>query len=274
MVAGPPGNTKFSVTPETGLGVQARTPPGSGLRAPERISFLARDRSPESSKSGASWSSFYGSYIHKETANEGTDRYNTIVAADIEAAERELCMDSGGAPISGCIPNSKAKGWTVRLLVAKSLGLAIAESGLREDVEVGRGKAGSRLGRQKPDDDAGGQGRGPAGEACLMQILPASIPQFAPDGNASPASLLGADEEHLVRCFRTGMRMLIQARSYCDWQLSKLPRRSDADGSNTYYAMYSLYGTGNSCWSGNMKTWIRNGLGKRMSHELSAFGYR
>src|SRR5208337_5459226 len=90
MVAGPPGNTKFSVTPETGLGVQA---PSSSQKVP-----LARARS-----SGASWSSFYGSYIHKETANEGTDRYNTIVAADIEAAERELCMDSGGAPISGCI---------------------------------------------------------------------------------------------------------------------------------------------------------------------------
>ena len=174
----------------------------------------------------------YG-YSHKETYDEGAERYRDISDAEIEAAETELCTDTMGAPLGGCKANPKGKVWTVRDLVTRASGLAIAESGLREDVENGR-------------TTQGGKGRGPAGEACLMQLLPAVIPAFAPDGDGSPSSVIG--KENLVRCFRTGMRMMIQARAYCDWEWTL--RKIDVPR-DTYFGMFSMYGSGNSCWSNN-----------------------
>ena len=178
---------------------------------------------------------------HKETYDEGAERYRDISDAEIEAAETELCTDTMGAPLGGCKANPKGKVWTVRDLVTRASGLAIAESGLREDVENGR-------------TTQGGKGRGPAGEACLMQLLPAVIPAFAPDGDGSPSSVIG--KENLVRCFRTGMRMMIQARAYCDWNhavyISQMKiLKIDMPPYDTYFGMFSMYGSGDSCYSNN-----------------------
>jgi hypothetical protein len=171
---------------------------------------------------------------HKETIEEGAVRYQGIVDAEINAAESELCIDSLGGKIESCIPNTKKAAWTVRDLVTRASGLAIAESGLREDVEVGRPS-----------------GRGHAGEACLMQILPIMVRKFAPDGDGSPSSLLGSDQEHLVRCFRTGMRMIMQARAHCDWEWSMVKINKSQAQHDSYFGMFSMYGSGNSCYSNN-----------------------
>lgn len=243
LAIAPPGNTKFSITP-----VQCHAEDCEGLKH----------------------STFYDAYYHQETKDEGAIRYAVIVESMFEAARQELCLEqlsgevgSKWSKIEGCTPNPKGKGWLVGELVTEAIGVTIPESGFREDVEVGRGHA-----HRKNDtnvDDAGGEGRGPNGESCLMQIIPSSIGQFAPDGDRSPASLLGADPEHLVRCFRTGMRMLIHARNHCDWWVAQqkqlnpnAPFAAKPTAYDRYYGMYSMYGTGDSCLSPNRgKTAVR-----------------
>ena len=252
LTIAPPGNTHFSVT----------------------VDDCHKDNCD-----GKTYSSFYGQYVHQETYEEGKVRYEGIVDAEIQAAEAELCIDSEGAKIPECKPNAKAKGWTVKELLAVTDGLAIAESGLREDVEVGRGFS-SLTHNKQPKDDAGGEGRGPAGEVCLMQILPQNIPKFSPDGNGSPDSLLGSNHEHLVRCFRTGMRMLIQSRSYCDWVMNKKLKEYLKTGQNpaafpydSYYGMFSMYGTGSSCSSFNHnKTSMRTSITYRFIRVAKEMG--
>jgi len=240
LIVAPSGNTKFSVAPDAC-----------------RADYC----------DGRTYSSFYGGYVHRETPEEGEARYLGIVDAMIVAAQTELCIDPSGAKIANCAPNPKAKGWTVSELLQKASGIAIAESGLREDVEVGRGRAAKKTAPNP--DDAGGQGRGPNGEACLMQIIPGAIVQFAPDGDRTPESLLGSDPEPLVRCFRTGMRMLIQARSYCDWTMASVVKANPAYQYDRTYGMFSLYGTGYSCMSMHgTKTSIRVALANRMGAEM------
>lgn len=229
LIMAPPGNTKFSVTADD----------------------CQADECDEKT-----YSSFYGQHVHQETIDEGKERYVHIVDALVLAAERELCRDPNKQEIDDCMRNPESKGWNLKELIVVAAGLAIAESGMREDVENGRGRA-------KHPDDAGGQGRGPAGEACFMQIYPGSIAVFAPDGDGSPESLIGSDSEHLVRCFRTGMRMLIHARAYCNWRMGPMLKDNPQYQYDLYYGMFSLYGNGHSCMSNDAKASYRTGLAYR-----------
>ena len=222
---------------------------------------------------GATWSTFYGTWVRQETADEGRARYWGIAATQERAIAAVMCVRLDGSAIEGCLPEPVALDKkTQRLLfgpltaVALLNGAAIAESGLREDVQMGRGRA-KRCppGRRSipgvcGESDDGGQGRGPGGEACFMQIHPSIGGRFA-DGDpellgsaragdraaqeAVMQSLLG--EENLARCWRTGLRALLHAKAYCDWwqAQSQMAKR------DPYYAVYSLYGTGTSCISPN-----------------------
>jgi hypothetical protein len=231
LIIAPPGNTKFSVAPDD-------------------------CRSDECD--GKTYSTFYGQHVHQETADEGKARYVPIVDAMVLAAELELCRDAEGNDLDDCTRNPKSKGWKLKELIAVAAGLAVAESGMREDVENGRGRA-------KHPDDAGGEGRGPAGEACFMQIHPRSVAAFVPDGDGSPESLIGFDQEHLVRCFRTGMRMLIHARAHCNWYMAPMLKVNPQYQYDQYYGMFSMYGSGQSCMYGNgVKTSYRTGLAYRV----------
>jgi hypothetical protein len=124
--------------------------------------------------------------------------------------------------------------------------VAVIESGLREDVQVGRGSA------KKASDD-GGRGRGPGREACLLQIHPVIYQRFT----QSPLEgLLGRNPQALRECFRTGMRMLINARAYCAGQAPKVPWD---------WATTAMYVSGTSCSSSNEgKTAARTHLFRRM----------
>ena len=243
QVQAPPGVTKFSVTPDT---CQAE------------------------SCDGLKYSSFFSSYVHQETAVEGTARYKEITKALIRSAELETCksLDPAIDELDDCVPYPAAKGWGLMDLIESSIGVMIPESGLREDVMNGRGS-------HKHPDDVGGEGRGPAGEACLMQIIPSSIAAFAPGGwSTGPEDLLGGDQEHLQNCIRTGMRMLMKSMAHCDWS-TKLEKKLIINGEvierqyDRHFGMYSMYGTGNSCWASNgTKTSYRTSVYNRAASTI------
>jgi hypothetical protein len=190
------------------------------------------------------FSSFYGSPVQRETEHTGHARYAVIARELVEAADDILTREK---------PDG-SKLWKRVDLVAAAAGFAVLESGLREDVQVGRGSA-------RKADDVGGRGRGPGGEACLMQVHPAVFAMFAPGG---AESLLGTDPEHVRECFRAGMRMLVRARAFCSTDASaKLP------GYDWAWATASMFTTGNSCTSSNHgKTLPRARLARRIAAEL------
>lgn len=156
---------------------------------------------------GAKRSSFYGGWVRKESAEAGRARYAKLAAA--LAAEAKSPEEA-----------------------ALAVGVAVNESGLREDVMMGRGRSG------KPSDD-GGQGRGPGNEACVMQILPSMAKAFG-----GPQALLGDSDEALRRCFRAGLEQLRWARSMC-------PLRLRGPHISPLWATVARYGTGHSCTSPN-----------------------
>lgn len=260
----PPGDTHFSMTPV----VECKC---------------------ASTCEGAKYSSFYDTWVRQETYEEGKARYVTIAATQERAIEQILCMRLDGAVIPDCLPDPRALDKkTKKLLFGPQVaaaglnGAAIAESGLREDVQVGRGfarpcpRGGPKSidGVCGPSDD-GGKGRGPGGEACGGQIHPTIGWMFAdgdPDvlarakaGNpeaqeAIMQSLVGHDTESIERCWRTSLRMLLHGVSYCGWWLRQAKMTIDWD-----FAMYSLYGTGTSCVSGNNgKTRYRTDLFRKL----------
>jgi hypothetical protein len=142
------------------------------------------------------------------------------------------CQTLGGDPIAGCKPVEW--GGTTKTLALSALTVVLHESGLREDVQFGHPPL----------------GRGPAGEACLMQLAPDQAANNAswlsPEEKEKAAqtprererfvkSLLGDSPAALSRCFDAGMRMLVRARRSCE-------------GSGAWdFGMFSLYGGGKSC---------------------------
>ncbi|HEV8244372.1 MAG TPA: hypothetical protein VGP93_01255 [Polyangiaceae bacterium] len=223
---------------------------------------------------GARWSDFYSAWIRKESAAQGAERYEAISTALIDSTRELLCRNDDDSRVEGCQPapevsdpKSKRPRWDVVTLSVAGAALAMLESGFREDVQVGRGSA------RKPSSD-GGRGRGPGGEACLVQAHPYTAWRFAdaePDlrekaaaGDSAAraaiaASLLGTDQESLKRCFRTGLRMLIHARAHCSWASPQ----TDWD-----FATFAMYGTGTSCTSPNDgKTTMRTRLFRQLLRE-------
>lgn len=191
------------------------------------------------------FSSFYSSPVVRETEETGRARYARIAAAMVGAAQDVLREEK---------PRG-VKLWNMRQLLAMTTAVAIFESGLREDVQMGRGSA-------HKADDAGGRGRGPGGEACFMQIHPRVFAEFAPGG---ADSLLGADEVKMRECFRAGMRMLVRARAYC----SGTQKGGKLKGYDWVWATAAMYGTGNSCTSSNHgKTALRVNLVRKLLPEL------
>ncbi len=214
-------------------------------------------------------STFYAAPVQQERRESALVRYREISSALVIAARQLLCLDEHDKKIAECVPYAGLYGiggaryWSTLTLSTAGAAIGLIESGYREDVQVGRGKSG------KPSDD-GGEGRGPSGEACFVQAHPQSAWRFAdgPDattleraGNGDPSAreavvqtMLGRSPEALQACWRTGLRMLIHSRAYCQWWLGA-NEQAKADGD---FAMFSMYGTGNSCVSGNEgKTAIR-----------------
>jgi hypothetical protein len=239
----PPGYTKFSLEVAADCSASAE-------ECPEAV-----------------YSDYYKSWVRKESAEGGKERYQLIANAFVDAAQEVLCVGMA----DGCVPYPGAKigtaTWSVYGLVIASAAVATFESGFREDVMVGRGRSG------KPSKD-GGEGRGPGNEACLMQVHPSTAWRFADapedlykrakngDSQAREQiaqSLLGGESEQLKACFKTGMRMLLRSRKHCAWA---------APDTHWDFAMYSMYGTGNSCTSINDgKTMMRTRMFRNLFNE-------
>jgi hypothetical protein len=171
---------------------------------------------PDATKcQGARRSSFHGGWVRQQGAE--------ACEAQRKVAARALTAELIGSP-------------QPPLWAGLVLGVAVNESGLREDVLNGRGMNG------KPADD-GGQGRGPSGEVCWMQILPSMAKRMG----YAPESLLGESEEALRRCFRAGLFQLRWARSAC----SRKRRTLGGFDVGPAWATIAMYGTGKSCVSNN-----------------------
>jgi hypothetical protein len=229
---------------------------------------------------GARWSDFYGTWVRKESAATAEKRYELAAKTLVAEARQLLCVAGDGTKLEGCKPYPGAvtkagkRVWSVTTLAMLMAAVATYESGWREDVFTGRGSA------RKPSND-GGRGRGGGGESCAAQIHPSSAWRFADadeklraraeagDSDAREAvaqTLLGADEESLRRCWRTGLRMLIHARRVCSWKAPKTAYD---------FATVSLFGTGNSCVSpNNGKTMLRVRLFRAMVAEARGKGKR
>jgi hypothetical protein len=121
-----------------------------------------------------------------------------------------------------------------QLLALAALSVVLHESGLREDIQFGRPP----------------RGRGPAGEACLMQLDARDAPVLATwlpreerqrdkkkkdEREAFAQTLLGDSPEALGRCLEVGMRMLARARRSC------------GQTESWKHGMFSMYGTGTTC---------------------------
>ncbi|MCK9567362.1 hypothetical protein M0R72_00245 [Candidatus Pacearchaeota archaeon] len=209
------------------------------------------------------WSTFYNSYVKKESVEEGKTRYEVIIGSIIKTAQKKLCLDDSLNKISDCTRSKAFRGWTFVDLVSVVSASMIAESGLREDVEVGRGRSGHTKKNDPLTDDAGGQGRGPGGEVCLVQIHPLVLAKFKID----PETFLGTSEEALENCFSFGMDMFSRSRNMCSWQASKTPTLKH----DWVFEMFSAYGTGSTCESANNgKTPYRRGLYTSISSDFGS----
>ncbi len=166
-----------------------------------------------------------------ESRSAAQRRFAGIASAIARTAERLTKCDGQGA--HPCEPME----WqgTSRSLALAALTVALHESGLREDVQFGHPPL----------------GRGPSGEACLVQVAleqaplnAAWLPQEERERIAnSPKrreafakTLLGDSPAALDRCFEVGMRMLARARLSCG-----------AGGVPWDFGMFSMYGGGKSC---------------------------
>lgn len=175
------------------------------------------------------WSMVRKAWVRVESRPAAIRRYARISRVLVATAERLAACRPGGE----CTP----LGWTgtTRQLALATLTVAFHESGLREDVQNGHPPL----------------GRGPAGEACLVQVGLTQAPLYAswlgPEARdaavASAArreelarSLLGESDEALGRCFEVGMRMLARARAACGRAGVPWDR-----------GMFSMYGSGKTC---------------------------
>jgi hypothetical protein len=251
LVQVPPGNSSFSVAVD-----QCRADACD-------VATCAKDGATCTTPR---FSGFYQAYVHQETRDEAVLRYQAIADAAVEAVRLERCKDPDNNAVEDCEPNPDMR--TMRGYIgalAAIFGAAINESGLREDIETGRGKA-------KHPDDVGGQGRGPGGEVCVMQVHPSIAWKYVPDvpedercnssqteqsREAIAVTLLGKDSESLTRCFRTGLRMLAHAARICAGEEQRDAARAMHMGvkyepfANQEWGMYSMYGTGRTCRSFN-----------------------
>lgn len=178
-------------------------------------------------------SSFYGTWVRKESEESGAARYR-IMATEL-GLEVEHSLKAEGTRW-GTGDDARA------FLAGIALGIQVNESGQREDVVMGRGRSGRVKPTDKQYDDAGGQGRGPSNEACVMQILPRMAAAYG-----GSEALLGLSHEALSRCYRAGLDQITYSARMCS-----LEKRRFGDRTVTrLYATVSRYGNGFSCTSSN-----------------------
>jgi hypothetical protein len=220
---GHPGQSPYSFESVPECGVDARNPSCE-------IRPLCNDSSP--SCRPPRYSVPRGGWVRTETRETATRRFAKVARSLSDTAQRLVACDRS-AREGRCTPI----GWPsdARSLSIAALTVVFYESGLREDVMFGHPPL----------------GRGPAGEACLMQVAlsdalseahwltPDQRAAIAPKPAAREAfarSLLGDSSAGLSRCFEVGMRLLARARRSCG-----------GSGKPWDIGMFAMYGTGKTC---------------------------
>lgn len=189
------------------------------------------------------WSAARSGWVVPETRASAEARYKKIAESIARVAFWQArCRDQNGVVVEECRPSGWPEGPESLAMVAATT--ALWESGLREDIQFGHAP----------------MGRGKNGEACLTQVMPNQIRQFAtwiPDTEKQAYDklplgkerqewderwaqrMLGDSPEALDRCFDVSLRMLARARKAC----------SGSRGGAWPYKMWAMYGTGSKCSS-------------------------
>lgn len=150
-----------------------------------------------------------GAWVRVESRETGARRLEVVAEALADAAQYAGATWKEG-PVDLARAMLAASAWS---------------TGLREDIQVGRK-------------------RGPAGEVCLMDILPATLRGAVPwdlarlDNEALVAKVVGLGYPELRRCFDAGAVLIVRARHWAE---------SHCRGWPLDYATFSAYGTGSRC---------------------------
>ena len=220
-----PGRSPYSYEPLAECGTDAKKPACE-------LTPVCADPAPRCGP--PKYSRVRGAWVRVESRETSIRRFARIASALASTTDRlARCVAADGARLRDCEPI----GWSggERALALSALTVALHESGLREDVMFGHPPL----------------GRGPAGEACLMQVALDQAAQQAfwlpPEKREQIAnsrhkreefakSLLGGDPASLGRCFEVGIRMLARARKSCT-----------RAGVSWDAGMFSMYGSGRTC---------------------------
>lgn len=184
------------------------------------------------------WSAVRDAWVRVESRDAALERYRGIAESLERVATRLVdCKLPDGSVDFDCQPAGwpRGKGRAQQLAFAAAT-VALWESGLREDIERGLPP----------------MGRGPAGEVCVLQIMPSQVQGLASwlsprertralkreEHEALALTLVGTEPAALDRCVEAGMRNLARARATCSGK-----------GVAWDYGMFSAYGTGSKCTS-------------------------
>jgi len=222
LAKGTAGSSVYSMEPMPECGANPKVPVCQIERVCESQSPLCAP--PRWSKSRSAW-------VKCETREAAAARMERAAYALTRASVwLTRCKDGDGNVVEEC----KAVNWPQgpRSLGTAALSSSVWESGYREDIMGGYAPA----------------GRGTQGEACVMQVMPEYIAQYAdwePAGDPEEMTsedwaqeILGDDVESLERCYRVGMRMLVRFGRSARHKCRGAP----------IHGMYAFYGNGgNSC---------------------------
>jgi len=169
--------------------------------------------------------------VRVETRESAAQRYKAAAESLVRTATYlTRCTDEDGSVIEDCTPVRWPEG--PQSAACAMLASSIWESGYREDIMIGAPPA----------------GRGPDGEACVMQVMPqhiaANVSWLSEDQRLAMSTediakmVLGSDRDSLKRCYEAGGRMLAKFRAHAG---------ATCKGTTWAYSMYSAYGTGGQC---------------------------
>ncbi|HKY40697.1 MAG TPA: hypothetical protein VJN18_32400 [Polyangiaceae bacterium] len=175
------------------------------------------------------WSDVRNAWVRAETREAAASRLGVAAVALADAATFLTRCTVDGVPVERCKPVTWPEG-TVDFAKA-TLTVAVWESGLREDI----------MGGHPP------KGRGAAGEACVMQVMPNVIRSVAPwlpayelaktKDEQLALMLVGTDGASLRRCFETGGRLLARMRKVAQHECKQ----------RWSYSLWARYGTAGRC---------------------------
>ncbi len=185
---------------------------------------------------GAKWSSHHRSWVRKESEAAATARY-TPASEELAAEVDTALLREGKLWGEGVFAQAALAGLAV--------GIMVNESGLREDVLVGRVST-----EEERKGGLLGAGRGPSGEVCYMQILPKMTAAYG-----GVMALLGP--QGLRPCFRAALDQITHARMICGYRQRQYQKSAEKNHPHKFkfpgrnFQVISLYGTGTSCLSDN-----------------------